>query len=186
MKQRVPLQSACKSFEEDLVLYYYGETDEVEQRRVQQHLSQCVSCQGFLDDLRRWLPQIAKSEPMTPAFWDDYYRETVAKLTRQEERKHWWRALFAPRPMWMVPAFGTVGVAVLVVGLLFGKGNLTSFIQRPAERIPQEILADENQLQFFESMDLLESLGKLEKQDDPNTDSTNSQSIRGRLRQDIV
>jgi hypothetical protein len=88
--------------------------------------------------------------------------------------------------MWMVPAFGTVGIAILVVGLLFGKGNLTSFIQRPAERIPQEILADENQLQFFESMDLLESLGKLEKQDDPNTDSTNSQSIRGRLQQDIV
>ena len=53
--------------------------------------------------------------------------------------------------MWMVPAFGTVGVAILVVGLLFGKGNLSSFIQRPAERIPQEILADENQLQFFES-----------------------------------
>ena len=131
MKQRVPLQSACKSFEEDLVLYYYGETDEVEQRRVQQHLSQCVSCQGFLDDLRRWLPQIAKSEPMAPAFWEDYYRETVAKLTRQEEHKHWWRALFAPRPMWMVPAFGTVGVAVLVVGLLFGKGNL-SFIYTAA------------------------------------------------------
>ena len=84
MKQRAPLQSACKSFEEDLVLYYYGETDEVEQRRVQQHLSQCVSCQGFLDDLRRWLPQIAKSEPMAPAFWDDYYRETVTKLARQE------------------------------------------------------------------------------------------------------
>ena len=79
MKQRAPLQSACKSFEEDLVLYYYGETDEVEQRRVQQHLSQCVSCQGFLDDLRRWLPQIAKSEPMAPAFWDDYYRETVSQ-----------------------------------------------------------------------------------------------------------
>jgi hypothetical protein len=85
---------------------------------------------GFLDDLRRWLPQIAKSEPMAPAFWDDYYRETVSKLARQDERKHWWRALFAPRPMWMVPAFGTVGVAVLVVGLLFGRGNLSSFIQR--------------------------------------------------------
>ena len=180
MKQRAPLQSACKSFEEDLVLYYYGETDEVEQRRVQQHLSQCVSCQGFLDDLRRWLPQIAKSEPMAPAFWDDYYRETVTKLARQEERKHWWRALLAPRPMWMVPAFGTVGVAILVVGLLFGKGNLSSFIQRPAERIPQEILADENQLQFFESMDLLESLGKLEAQDEQKPEALSPQSTRVR------
>jgi len=71
-------------------------------------------------------------------------------------------------------------VAILVVGLLFGKGNLNSFMHRTSERIPQEILADENQLQFFESMDLLESLGTLEKQDDQNADSTNTQSSRVR------
>jgi len=39
MKTPMPLQSACKEFEEDLVLYYYGETSEEERRRVGQHLS---------------------------------------------------------------------------------------------------------------------------------------------------
>ena len=180
MAHRKPLQSACKNFEEDLVLYYYGETGDDERRRVNQHLAECISCQGFVEDLRRLLPQIAKSAQIPPSFWDEYYRETVAKLAQQEARKHWWRALFAPRQIWLVPAFGTVAVAILVVGLLFGKGNLNSFMHRTSERIPQEILADENQLQFFESMDLLESLGTLEKQDDQNAESTNTQSSRVR------
>ena len=185
--ERVILQNACKNFEEDLVLYYYGECDETEQRRVSEHLTQCGSCCGFLDDLRRWLPQIAQAEPMTPAFWDNYYRETVAKLAQQDERKHWWRTLIPPMKIWMVPAFGTVAMAVLVIGLLFGKGNLSSFMLRPAEKIPHEILADENQLQFFESMDLLESLGKLEAQDEqPKPEAVNTQSNRQRLQSGIA
>lgn len=86
----------------------------------------------------------------------------------------------------MVPAFGTVGVMLLVVGLLFGKGNLTSFMQRPAANIPQEVLADEDQLQFFESMDLLESLNRLEKQDDSNSETRSPQSSRALGRQEAV
>ena len=184
--ERVVLQNACENFEEDLVLYYYGECDAIEQRRVGDHLNECGSCRGFLDDLRHWLPKVAQAEPMTPAFWENYYRETVSKLERREEKEPWWRFLFAPKPMWMVPAFGTVGMMLLVVGLLFGKGNLTSFVQRPAANIPQEVLADEDQLQFFESMDMLESLGRLEKQDDSNGETKNPQSSRARGRQETV
>jgi len=184
--ERVVLPNACKNFEEDLVLYYYGECDAAEQGRVSEHVAACVSCRGFLQDLRRWLPQIAQAEPMAPAFWENYYRETMAKLERREEKQPWWRSWFAARPIWMVPAFGTVGVMLLVVGLLFGKGNLTSFMQRPGANIPQEILADENQLQFFESMDLLESLSRLEKQDDSNSENTNPQSSRAPGQQETV
>lgn len=186
MKNSVSLQSACKEFEEDLVLHYYGETSEAERQRVGQHLSACVRCQEFLDDLHRLLPQIARTEQPPQSFWDDYYRETMAKLAQQEERKYWWRNLFAPMRPWMVPAFGTVAVAVLVVGLLFGKGNLNSFLHRPAENIPHEILADENQLQFFESLDLLESLSKLEAQDEQKPDASDTQSNRTRLQSGVA
>ena len=186
MAARKPLQSACKKFEEDLVLYYYGEIGDGDRRRVNEHLAECISCQGFVDDLRRLLPQMAKSADMPPPFWDEYYRETIAKLDQQELRKHWWRALFMPRQVWMVPAFGTVAVAVLVVGLLFGKGNLNLLVHRTSEVVPQEILVDENQLQFFESMDLLESLDNLERQDDSNGDSTRTQSSRVRLQRGIA
>jgi putative zinc finger protein len=185
MKSVTSLQSACKEFEEDLVLYYYGETSDDERRRVGQHLSACARCQGFVDDLSRLLPQMARTEELPQSFWDDYYRETVAKLAEQEERKHWWRALIPSTRIWMVPAFGTVAMAVLVVGLLFGRGNLNSFLPRPSEKIPHEILADENQLQFFESMDLLESLSKLEAQDEQKP-APNTQSSRVRLESGVA
>lgn len=181
MRNAMPLQSACKEFEADLVLYYYGETSDEERRRVSQHLFGCLRCQSFVDDLQRLLPQMARTEELPQSFWDSYYRETVAKLAQQDERQHWWRSLIPQMKIWMVPAFGTVAMAVLAIGLLFGKGNLSSFGVRPPEKIPHEILADENQLQFFESMDLLESLSKLEAQDEQKPAALSPQSSRVRL-----
>jgi hypothetical protein len=60
------------------------------------------------------------------------------------------------------------------------------FTVRPTEKIPHEILADENQLQFFESMDLLESLGKLEAQDEQKPEAVNTQSSRVKLQSGIA
>lgn len=180
------LESACKQYEEDLVLYYYGENSEEERRRVERHLLSCRSCGRFLDDLRGLLPQMAQAEEVPQTFWDNYYRETVAKLTDHDEREPWWRRLFAPARLWMVPAFGTVVAAVLVIGLVFGKGNLRLFVEPHQEKIPQEILTDRNQLEFFESMDMLESLSKLEAQDDQKTNSTRSDSSRAGLPNEVA
>jgi len=76
--------------------------------------------------------------------------------------------------------------AVLVVGLMFGKDNIKLFVEPSAERIPQEIIADKNQLEFFESMEIIEALGKLEAQDEPKTDVTPSETTRASLRAQIV
>jgi hypothetical protein len=180
---RAPLESACKEYEEDLVLHYYGENTDSDKRRIEQHLIDCRSCRCFLDDLGRLLPQLADAEEMPPAFWERYYRETVAKLAEQEERKYWWRSWFKPARTWMVPAFGSVAVVVLVVGLVIGKGNLRLFVEPRPEKIPQEILADQNQLEFFESMDMLEALGRLERQDEQKSDETNNEP--GRLGESV-
>jgi hypothetical protein len=174
MKIMEPLESACKQYEEDLVLHYYGENSEDEQRRVEQHLAGCHSCRRFIDDLHGLLPQITRAEEMPQTFWDNYYRETVSKLAGQDEQKSWWRSLFTPMPTWMVPAFGTVAAAVLVIGLVFGNGNLSVFVEPRQDKLPQEILTDKRQLEFFESMDMLESLSKLEAQDEQKTDATRS------------
>jgi hypothetical protein len=179
MNRSAPLETACKQYEEDLVLHYYGENSDEERRQVENHVTTCQPCRRFLEDLRRLLPQMADAEEMPQAFWDSYYRETMSKLAEQEERKHWWRSLY--NRTWMVPAFGTAAVAVLVVGLVIGKGNLRLFVEPRAERIPQEILADKNQLEFFESMDMLEALGKLENQDDQKTEATHSDSNKASL-----
>jgi hypothetical protein len=178
MKDSAPLKSACKQYEEDLVLHYYGENNEAERRGIERHLAVCDSCRLFIEDLRSLLPQITRTEEMPQSFWDRYYRETVSKLESYEERKYWWRSFFAPIRTWMVPALGSVAAAVLVIGLMFGKDDFKFFVGPRVERIPQEILADKNQLEFFESMDIIEALGRLEAQDEPKSDVINSDKGR--------
>jgi hypothetical protein len=177
-KRLKDLESACKAYEEDLVLHYYGDNNDADRDRITRHLSSCSRCRVFIDDLRRLLPQMAQTEEMPQSFWDGYYRETVAKLVEHEQRKYRWRSFFAPLHTWMVPAFGTVAVVVMVVSLLFGKGNLGFFMEQSSAKIPQEILVDSNQLEFFKSMDMLESLDNLEEQNGKPSELHNTQSSR--------
>jgi hypothetical protein len=156
------LETMCKELEEDLVLYYYDEIADGEKRQIEQHLRKCNGCGRFLQDLNRLLPQMAARPELPQSFWDNYYRETLAKLKHHREQKFHWRDLFAPIRIWMIPAFGTAVVAALAVGLLLSKGNLNSLYNLSQERIPTEIVTDSEQLEFFRSMDMLESLSTLE------------------------
>jgi len=169
MERKQALETACRDFEEDLVLYYYGDGSEVERSRVEVHVRTCVRCHRFLDDLRRLLPQMAQPESLPQSFWDGYYRETVAKIAAQRERSSWWRNLLTPMRAWAVPVFATAAVAVLAVGLLIGKGGWNAQSVGLRGNIPQEILTDASQLEFFNSLDLIESLPALEALDGGKT-----------------
>jgi anti-sigma factor RsiW len=160
------LQSACSEFEADLVLYYYGDGSAAERDRVEKHLAACQRCTHFMDDLRVLLPQMAQKVELPQTFWDAYYRETVQKLEQTQERKSWWRALIPNFGGWAIPAFGTAVVVALAVTLVFGKGEW-SLRSTSAQQvsIPEEILSDSSRLEFFKSLDLLESLPALENMD---------------------
>jgi len=162
------LGPACKDYEEDLVLYYYRDGSEAEDRRVESHLRDCVSCRRFLEDLRRFLPHVARPKEFPQTFWDSYYRELLGKLDAAEERRSWWkRPLFS----WTLPALGTVGVIILALGLVLGQKN------RGQEKIPGEILGDEAKVEFFENMDLLESLQLLEAMEASKTERDAGQKL---------
>jgi hypothetical protein len=49
-------------------------------------------------------------------------------------------------------------------------------VEQPSRNIPQEVIADSNQLEFFKSMDMLEALDHLEQQDGTKTDLKNTES----------
>jgi hypothetical protein len=155
------LENACKGIEEDLVLYYYGDGSEEERGRVEVHLRTCRGCSHFLDELRRLLPQMAEPESLPPSFWDGYYRETVAKIAAQRDRSPWWRNFLTPMRAWALPVFATAAVAVLAVALLFDKGRWNAQSPGLAGNIPQDVLTDSGQLEFFNSMDMIESLSAL-------------------------
>lgn len=165
------LERMCKESEEDLVLYYYGEIADEEKRRLEQHLGHCLGCGRFIEDLHRLLPRMALPEELPQSFWDDYYRETVAKLRDQREQKLYWRELFAPMRTWMIPAFGTAVIAALALGAVLSKGNLSSLYNQPPERIPTEIVTDTEQLEFFRSLDMLEALSALEGMESSKADA---------------
>jgi anti-sigma factor RsiW len=175
MKERTRLETACKAFEEDLVLYYYGDCSEADRGRVEDHLEKCSRCNIFVADLRKLLPQMVKTTEMPPSFWNNYYNEMLEKLAVERERKYWWQSLFEPMRGWILPAFGTAAVAVLAVGLVLGQGVWKQPMSQPQERIPQEILADTNQLEFFNSLDMLESLPKLEELDGSKNELRNNE-----------
>ena len=185
MSDNAMLNHACKSFEEDLVLFYYGENGQADRTRVEEHLKTCSGCRSFLDDLRRLLPQVAQEEERPQVFWDDYYRETISKLNQHKEKTNWWRDLLTPTKLWVLPAFGTVAIAVLAIGLVLGKGQWSFFSESPAPNIPEEILVDADQLEFFKSLDLLESLSVLEDQERKSSERESNQS-RVRNRNDGV
>jgi hypothetical protein len=160
-----PLEGACKNYEEDLVLYYYGESCDAERTAVKHHLDECGRCRNFVEDLGRVLPQMAPQPELPQSFWDSYFRETKAKLDAHEARQSRWRAWFAPLNGWLVPAFGTMAVAALAIALVLEKTDLVSFVYTAQPNIPVEVLVDSNQLEFFKSLEILESLGTLEELD---------------------
>jgi predicted anti-sigma-YlaC factor YlaD len=164
MTRNDALPTACKDFEEDLVLFYYGDDSAADHRRVEAHLKECAPCRSFVEDLRKLLPQMAKPNELPPSFWDHYYDEMVEKLAVQQAQDSWWKNMFVPMRTWMLPAFGTAAMAALAIGLVISKGDWHPFSE-PRVKIPQEILADTNQLEFFRSLDMIESLSSLESPD---------------------
>ena len=167
-KHSQTFETMCKSLEEDLVLYYYQEVSEADKRRLDDHLCVCAGCRKFIGDLHRLLPQMKSVDELPESFWDNYHREMVQKLSAHEESRHWLRDLFAPLQFWLLPAFGTAAVAALALGLVFTKTGTNFVAKRPPATLPVEIIADTNQLEFFKSMDLLESLDNLEGSDTYN------------------
>ena len=187
MENRVaPLEGACKCYEEDLVLYYYAETGANERVTIEQHLTQCLRCRKFVDDLGRVLPQMAPKPELPQVFWDNYFRQTVAKLDEQAVRQNWWRRWFAPMNGWLVPAFGTVAIAMFAIALMLGKGNFTSTAETAPGNIPAEVLVDSNQIEFFKSLEILESLSTLEEQDSAKPERKTSRIENRRLAQALA
>src|SRR5262245_59381168 len=140
MNNLSPGGGPCRMYEEDLVLYYYDETEAADRYRIEQHLTECVACRGFVDELRGLLPRLAKSQELPATFWQNYYRETIAKLNEQEARRHRWRDLLVPMKGWFAPAFGAAAVAVFALGMLFAKGSLPLSPKGFSDKLPQEVM----------------------------------------------
>lgn len=157
-----PLQRSCKEFEEDLVLYHYGECGPAEQGRIEKHLEDCGGCNRFLADLSRLLPLTVKPDEPPEPFWASYSGEMRAKLTAAEQRGAWREALVSLLPPWRVPALAAALVLILALTLTLSKRAWRAPDLSSEEEAMMEILPMAENLEFFRAMELLDSLDFLE------------------------
>ncbi|MGH7825484.1 MAG: anti-sigma factor family protein [Candidatus Binatia bacterium] len=152
---------ACKRFEEDLVLFYYGDLTGNDRVQVETHVRDCQSCALYLKELDTILPMTAQPDEPQPAFWHEYSREVRRKLDAIDERKSWWRKLAAFFQPWTVPALATSAVVALALTLTFGKA-IWRDDEAPRDEVMMEVLPMAENLEFFRTMDVLDAMDFLE------------------------
>jgi putative zinc finger protein len=149
--------SACKAFEQDLVLYHYGECSSSEKQRIESHLQSCAGCRRFLDELKTLLPSTVESDDPPANFWQDYSRELRIKLSDLEEKPGWWRSIAALFRPWPVPALATAAILAVAITMTLNRSHETT--PKPDET-PYSYMA--SNADFLKSMDLLDSMDILE------------------------
>jgi hypothetical protein len=150
----------CGDFEENLVLFHYGDLDRAERGALQAHLQSCAACAGYLQELGTLLPLTLKADQPPETFWTDYNRELRQKLDRAD-KKSWIQTLgelFQPR--WM-PALATVGVVALALTFTVGRSIWSTNDPQDDAAIMEMLPVAEN-LEFFKTMDVLDNLDLLE------------------------
>ena len=162
MASGTSLLSPCKTLEEDLVLFHYGELPEPERLPLEQHLSRCVNCTTFLTDLSALLPLTIKADHPQEIFWMDFSRELRHKIADAREKPSWpvkIAAFFRPR---LLPALGAVVVLALALTFTLGKGIWQSPDSPREDEALMEVLPVAEDLEFFKTMDVLDNLDVLE------------------------
>lgn len=161
MTQR-SLPIACKSFEPDLVLYYYGELSGPERGNIERHVENCESCRAFLIDMGSLLPLTVASDAPPSTFWDAYTREIRQKLVAAEGRQSWWKKTMTFLRPWPVPAFATAAVVVLALTLTIGQDVWRPQETPPPDEALMEFLPIAENLEFFKAMEFLDAMDLLE------------------------
>ncbi|MGB7948443.1 MAG: zf-HC2 domain-containing protein [Candidatus Binatia bacterium] len=158
---------ACEGFEEDLVLYYYGELAASERATVANHVRSCQHCQSYLKEMESILPLAVKRDEPPQAFWDDYSRELRHKLTAARTGRPWWRGLISFLEPWTIPVYATAAVADLAITLTIGKGFWSSTEIPQEDETFMEILPASENLDFFKTMEVLDAMDVLENMGAP-------------------
>ena len=107
--------------EDDLVLHYYGELGDPEERQVATHLSSCSDCRREFTRLQRVLRAVDESA-LAPELPANFERTVWARLepNLRSRRQGWFSLSFSPAPL-------VLAASVLVlVGAAFYAGRMSS------------------------------------------------------------
>lgn len=156
------MESACKAFERNLVLYYFGECPEADRGDLEAHLRHCSACGRYLEELRLVLPRAVKTDRPPDAFWEGYSKELSAKLAAAEARRSRWQSFLSVFQPWPLPAFATALAVILALTLTLKHGGRHGEWIPPEQSELIEILPVAQNLEFFRAMEILDSMDLLE------------------------
>jgi anti-sigma factor RsiW len=154
------MATACNEFEQDLVLYHYGELSGDSRDQLASHLRACPACASYLKELAALLPLTVTTDEPGQEFWQNYSREMRHKLTDLQEKKSWWQALQTALRPWTLPALA--GTAVIALAVTLNTSNQTTTDVPSADQALMEVLPMAENLELFNNMDVLENIEVLE------------------------
>jgi anti-sigma factor RsiW len=154
------MATACNEFEQDLVLYQYGELSAEGRDRLATHLRACPGCATYLRELAALLPLTVNTDEPGEEFWQNYGREMRHKLAELQEKKSWWQELQSALRPWTLPALA--GTAVIALAVTLNTANKTTTDVPVADPALMEVLPMAENLELFTNMDVLENIEVLE------------------------
>jgi anti-sigma factor RsiW len=154
------MATACNEFEQDLVLYHYGELSGDGRDQLASHLGACPACASYLTELAALLPLTVNTDEPGQDFWQNYSREMRHKLADLQEKKSWWQALQTALRPWTLPALA--GTAVIALAVTLNTSNQTTTDVPSADPALMEVLPMAENLDLFNNMDVLENIEVLE------------------------
>ena len=154
------MATACNEFEQDLVLYHYGELTGDSRDQLASHLRACPACASYLKELTTLLPLTVNIDEPGQEFWQNYSREMRHKLADVQEKKSWLQALQAVLRPWTLPALA--GTAVIALAVTLNTSNQTTTDVPSADPALMEVLPMAENLELFNNMDVLENIEVLE------------------------
>jgi hypothetical protein len=103
--------------EDELILHYYGETDRVDEARIESHLSSCAECQFANQQLRRVMTLVDTAAPVEapPGFERTAWARLQPALDQQQ----------GPRGFFWIPQFALAGGVAALVMVAFMAGRFT-------------------------------------------------------------
>src|SRR5262245_12544569 len=161
-ERRTSRPKACPDYERNLVLYYYDECADAERDGIISHLEVCNLCRDFLADLRLLLPLTVKTDEPGEEFWQSYSRDLRVKLAAANPVSYWRGLLSSFLTPWSVPALATALTVLLALTITLTRERWQKTDSPPAQEALFEVLPLAENLDFFTSMDLLDSLDLIE------------------------
>ncbi|MPZ77996.1 MAG: hypothetical protein GEU77_15920 [Deltaproteobacteria bacterium] len=156
------MATACNEYEQDLVLYHYGDLHGTDRDQIATHVHGCAACASYLKELATLLPLTVKLDEPAEDFWHDYSREMRHKLAVFQEKKRWWQTVQESIRPWTIPALAATAVVALTLTLTSGKKHSTPTRMPTEDQVLMEVLPMAENLELFNNMEVLESIDLLE------------------------